>query len=69
MKKIFKVLEEIGDLDADTILDKLTRSMIAVSLVRSGGKMAVVEEETLSGLTTLKLYGPKQKHLEMVPGT
>lgn len=25
MKKIFKVLEENGDLDADTILDKFTR--------------------------------------------
>jgi hypothetical protein len=42
--------------------------VIAVSLVLSGGKMAVVEKETLSGLTTLKLYGPKQKHLEMLPG-
>jgi hypothetical protein len=45
--------------------DKFTK-MYAVSLVLSCGKVAVVEEESLSGLTTLKLCGPKQRHLEML---
>ena len=44
----------------------LRECMIAVSLVLSCGKMAVVEEESLCGLTILKLYGPKQRHMDML---
>jgi hypothetical protein len=59
------ILEENGDLNVYTILDNLEECMIAVFLVLCCGKMAVVEDESLSGLRALKLYGLKQRHLVM----
>ena len=65
MKKIFKVLEETGDLNADAILDKFARMYDCCFSCTElwEGSCGV---GGVFGLTTLKLYDPKQRHLEIL---